>query len=69
MFGCTISNRPLRVFPASLLILFLLGWTVPALDATDLPADAPQDALMAGPAEIQQMQDWAKARAVVAIPP
>ncbi|MGO8929370.1 MAG: NPCBM/NEW2 domain-containing protein [Limisphaerales bacterium] len=32
-----------------------------ALDATDIPADAPQDALMAGPAEIQEMQDWASA--------
>jgi alpha-galactosidase len=59
MFGCTISTRRLRVFPSSLLILFLLGWTAPALDATDIPADAPQDALMAGPAEIQEMQDWA----------
>ncbi len=32
-----------------------------ALDPTDIPADAPQDALMAGPAEIQEMQDWASA--------
>jgi hypothetical protein len=59
MFGCTISTRRLRVFPSWLLILFLLAWTAPALDVTDIPADAPQDALMAGPAEIQEMQDWA----------
>ncbi len=55
MFGCTICRR---VFPSSLLILLLLGRTAPALDATDIPVDAPQDAIMAGPAEIQEMRDW-----------
>jgi len=44
------GRRPLLAVPSAL-----------ALDATDLPTDAPQDALMAGPAEIQEMQDWASA--------
>jgi alpha-galactosidase len=29
------------------------------LEDADIPTDAPADALMAGPAEIQEMQDWA----------
>ena len=28
---------------------------------TDLPVDAPADAIMASPAEVQNMGDWAKA--------
>src|ERR1035441_5494642 len=35
--------------------------TALALDLTDVPADAPQDAVMAGPVELQEMQDWASA--------
>ena len=53
MFGCIISARNVRAFVSSLFIPVL------TLGATDIPLDAPQDALMAGPAEIQEMQDWA----------
>ncbi len=38
---------------------FLAASTARALEEADIPADAPDDALMASPAEIQQMQDWA----------
>jgi len=47
---------------AWLLSLAAVLWTTRAahaLDVTDIPADAPADAVMAGPAEIQEMQDWA----------
>jgi len=54
-----ISTHRLRAFAPALLITLLAIPNVLALDATDIPADAPQDALMAGPAEIQEMQDWA----------
>jgi hypothetical protein len=44
-----------------LFIFFLALPSALAMDATDIAADAPQDALMAGPAENQEMQDWASA--------
>ena len=61
MFGYPLSAHSLRVFAPSLFVSLLAVPSALALDATDIPADAPQDALMAGPAEIQEMQDWASA--------
>ena len=59
MCGCLIATYRLRAFASSLFLLLLVGLNTPARAATDIPADAPQDAIMAGPAEIQEMQDWA----------
>jgi len=59
MFRHEISAHSLRAFASSLLISLLAVPSALALGATDIPTDAPQDALMAGPAEIQEMQDWA----------
>ncbi len=61
MFRCTITTHGLRAFAPSLFIPLLAASTLLARGATDIPADAPQDAIMAGPAEIQEMQDWASA--------
>ena len=59
MFGCPISTHRFCAFVTSLFIPLLIGSTVPARGGTDIPVDAPQDAIMAGPAEIQEIQDWA----------
>jgi alpha-galactosidase len=59
MFGCTISTRSLRAVTSSLSLLLFVGSTALAGNVSDIPVDAPQDAIMAGPAEIQEMQDWA----------
>jgi alpha-galactosidase len=58
----------LRAFPPSLL-LFLLASPAFALDDADIPADAPADAIMAGPEEIRAMQDWALAAFADQAPP
>jgi alpha-galactosidase len=55
------SIHRLRAFAPSLLSSLLAVPTALALDLTDVPADAPQDAVMAGPVELQEMQDWASA--------
>lgn len=47
----------LRVF-ASLLFVSLVVCAASALDLSDIPIDAPQDELMASPAEIRQVLDW-----------
>jgi alpha-galactosidase len=44
-----------------MLLLLLSGSSVLALAPSDIPADAPQDAVMARPEEIQEIQDWASA--------
>jgi alpha-galactosidase len=59
MFRCTITTHGLRAFAPLLFIPLLASSTLLARGATDIPADAAQDAVMAGPAEIQEMQDWA----------
>lgn len=59
MFGCTISSGISRVLTPWLCLPLLVGLTAVASGLTDIPIDAPEDALMAGPAEIQEMQDWA----------
>ena len=59
MFGCLISGHGFRFLPASLFIALTFGSNAFARDATDIPIDAPQDAIMANPAEVQQMEDWA----------
>ena len=56
----TSTRRP-RAFALSLFICLLAVPSALALDPTDIPADAPQDAVMAGAAELQEMQDWASA--------
>ena len=60
MFGCTISTQ-LSFGPSHAHCCFslLASPAAVASGAEDIPLDAPQDALMAGPAEIQEMQDWA----------
>jgi len=61
MFECPTSTHSVSAFAHSLLIALLAVPSALALDATDIPTGAPEDALMAGPAEIQEMQDWASA--------
>jgi len=39
------------------LLIMTGGW---AMDTADIPADAPNDAVMATPNEVQRTQDWAK---------
>lgn len=48
-------------FPALCLTGLLSAATVWALDHADIPVDAPQDGIMASPADVQQMLDWASA--------
>jgi hypothetical protein len=43
------------------LLPLLAGPAALALSPSDIPADAPQDAVMATPEEIQEIQDWASA--------
>jgi alpha-galactosidase len=59
MFRRPILVHGFRALASSLFVPLLLGSTAPARGATDIPIDAPQDAIMAGPAEIQEIQDWA----------
>jgi alpha-galactosidase len=56
-----MSALGLRALAPSLFLALLVVPRALAVDAPDIPTDAPQDALMAGPAEIQEMQDWASA--------
>src|ERR1035441_4586712 len=56
-----MSALGLRAFAPSLFLALLVVPRALAVDAPDIPADAPQDSLMAGPAKIQEMQDWASA--------
>ncbi len=44
-----------------LILLCLAGRVAVALDAGDVPADAPADAIMAGPAEVARTAEWAAA--------
>jgi len=60
MFRCFTPPRSLGVL-AALCFILPLAAPIPAPGATDIPADAPQDSLMAEPAELQEMQDWASA--------
>ena len=52
-------NRGAFASPWFSFLLAASAW--PVLGATDIPTKAPQDAIMAGPAEIQELQDWASA--------
>ena len=61
MFGCPTASKRFRSCASALLIPLLAGLPRLAGGATDIPDDAPQDALMAGPAEIRETQDWASA--------
>src|ERR1035437_8799895 len=61
MFRCHNTTCSLRAFAPSLLISLLAVPTALAVPIGDIPEDAPQDAIMAGPAELQEMQDWASA--------
>lgn len=58
MFRCAIPTYSGRALASSLLVLLLAAQAVLGLGASDIPADAPADALMANPVEIQEMQDW-----------
>jgi alpha-galactosidase len=62
-FATTAAGLPLLGrLPCALLgllLTLLAGSTGLALEPGDIPADAPQDAVMAGPKEIREMQDWA----------
>ena len=58
VFDCDLQASRLGVVAVSLL---LAGTPAFVLGDTDIPSDAPQDALMARPAEIQEMHDWARA--------
>jgi alpha-galactosidase len=42
-----------------LVVRLLAAATGRGVEDTDIPADAPQDGIMAGPEEIQEIQDWA----------
>jgi alpha-galactosidase len=59
MLRCPILLPRLCVLASSLIIPLLVGSNHAVRAASDIPLDAPQDAIMAGPAEIQEMQDWA----------
>ena len=61
MFRQALSIGRLHPFTPFLLGALLAIPSARAVELSDIPADAPQDALMAGPAEIQEMQDWASA--------
>ena len=58
-------RAPLRITRglACLLVSLSLwaGLSGRALEAPDIPSDAPQDAIMASPEEVQAMQDWVSA--------
>jgi len=59
MFKRLISTGSLRTLAVSLFVLLVTSTIALALGANDIPMEATQDAIMAGPAEIQEMQDWA----------
>ena len=59
MFRCPISPHTLGAVAPWLFILLLAGPNLLALGPADIPTDAPDDAVMARPADIQEMQDWA----------
>src|ERR1035441_5740844 len=61
MSRCHNTRCSLRACAPSLLISLLAVPSALALPIGDIPADAPQDAIMAGPTELQEMQDWASA--------
>ena len=61
MLRPAISSSRHRGFAPLLLASLLTAPAAFALDPGDIPTDAPSDGLMAGPAEIQEMQDWASA--------
>jgi len=69
MCSLPLCSLALRVFASSLSISLLLVPAARALDDSEIPTDAPQDALMAGPEEIQAMQDWAAAAFTGSKPP
>ena len=48
-----------RAAGLGLLLALLTASSVPGMDEADIPTDAPNDALMAAPAEIQAIHDWA----------
>jgi len=51
----------LTILSSAPLLSVLMPLTARALEDTDIPTDAPDDAVMASPVEIRQMQDWASA--------
>ena len=59
MLGFRIAIQSFRPYVSLLFILLSLALCAGARAADDIPLDAPQDAVMASPAEIQEMQDWA----------
>ncbi len=61
MCGCLVITHRLRVLASALFIFLLTGAPMLVLGATDIPMDAPQDVIMAGPAELREAQDWAAA--------
>ena len=69
MFRCPISPHTLGAVAPSLFILLLAGPNLLALGPADIPTDAPDDAVMARPAEIEEMQDWASTVFAGRLPP
>jgi alpha-galactosidase len=59
MRGCMNTICRLRFWGGALLIALLMGSPAVLLGATDIPIDAPQDAVMAGPAALREAHDWA----------
>ena len=59
MFGCGVVIRSTRALVLGLLLLLLASRTLLGRAASDIPSQAPRDAVMATQAEIQEMQDWA----------
>jgi len=59
MFRSQLSERGVGALRCLLFVLLLGASTLLAISPADIPTDAPQDAIMAGEAEIQEMQDWA----------
>lgn len=51
---------------AACLAIAIRGW---AMEETDIPTDAPQDAVMASAAEVQEISDWASVAFDGAKPP
>ncbi len=61
MFRCPLIPCNRGAFAPPWFGVLLAASALPVLGATDIPTNAPQDAVMAAPAEIQEMQDWASA--------
>ena len=55
----SILSPSLNALAAALSVVLMAAFTARGLEEGDIPADAPDDAVMASPGEIQQMQDWA----------